>query len=264
MPRPLIGFGSPPSPSNVRLEATAVRGQPDSAWLPNGLLLVDKPSGVTSHDVVQLVRRKLSIRRVGHTGTLDPIAEGLLLLLVGAATRHQQAFQGHDKLYDALIRLGTQTDTADATGAVVRTLPVPPLQRSAIEMMLQSLQGPLVHVPPAYSAVKVKGRPAYWWTRRQQPVTLAQRTVHLTTLSLIEVREQTIRFQVHCSAGTYVRVLAERIAEQLGTVGHLAGLTRLRIGSWRLEQARPLAWFADASSETIRQALYPVPRSPAA
>ncbi|MBI4342032.1 MAG: tRNA pseudouridine(55) synthase TruB [Candidatus Omnitrophica bacterium] len=224
----------------------------------HGMLLIDKPRGMTSHDVVQVVRRKLGIRRIGHTGTLDPMAQGLLILLVGSATKSQHALQGHEKVYEATLCLGIQTDTGDAMGRTIRTAPVAPLERGRVEAVLGSFQGPLSQTPPAYSAIKVQGRPAYWWTRRQQPVTLSARTVHLFDVALIGCEEQAITFRVRCSAGTYVRTLAESIAERLGTVGHLAGLTRLSVGAWRLEEAKPLSWVAGADPAHVADALRPV------
>ena len=225
--------------------------------MPSGMLLVYKPPGVTSHDVVQLVRRKLAVRRIGHTGTLDPIAEGLLILLVGRATRFQRAFQAHEKTYQAILRLGTQTDTADADGTPTRTAPIPALEREQVAKVLASFRGPLSQTPPAYSAVKVKGRPAYWWARRQQTVTLAPRVVHLAEIALVALTPETITFRVRCSAGTYVRTLAESIAERLGTVGQLAHLVRLRIGEWSLDDAKPLSWFQDVNPQSIISQLKP-------
>lgn len=225
--------------------------------MPSGMLLVDKPPGVTSHDVVQLIRRKLGVRRIGHTGTLDPIAEGLLILLVGPATQFQRAFQAHEKTYEAILRLGTQTDTADADGAPIRTAPIPVVERERIAAVLASFHGPLSQTPPIYSAVKVKGRPAYWWARRKKSVTLTPRVVHLADMVLVALTPATITFRVRCSAGTYVRTLAETIAERLGTVGHLAHLVRLRIGDWSLDDAKPLVWFQEASPQAVAEQLKP-------
>ena len=228
------------------------------AAAPSGMLLIDKPRGMTSHDVVAVVRRKLGVRRIGHTGTLDPMADGLLMLLVGSATKAQQSLQGHEKVYDATLQLGAQTDTGDAMGCVMREMPVPPLDAAHVEAVLSAFHGPLSQTPPAFSAVKVQGRPAYWWTRRQRPVTLAARTVHLAELSLLECRGQTISFRVRCSAGTYVRTLAESIAERLGTVGHLTKLTRRSIGAWRLEDAKPLSWIAHTDPQQVIDSLTPL------
>ena len=224
-----------------------------------GMLLIDKPAGVTSHDVVEAARRALGLRRIGHTGTLDPMARGLLILLVGHATSRQREFQRHEKTYDAVIRLGTQTDTGDATGVAIRTAAVPPVDRPRLVELLASLRGPCAQTPPAYSAVKVRGRPAYWWARRKTPATLSARTVELFELTLLDCGPETIALRVRCSAGTYIRSLAESIAERLGTVGHLSGLVRLRVGDWRLEDAKPLAWIAQAGPEAVARALQPVP-----
>ena len=228
----------------------------------DGLLLINKPSGPTSHDVVQLVRRRLAMRRVGHTGTLDPMAQGLLIVLVGAATKRQQAFQGHEKTYEALLQLGSQTDTGDADGQIVRTEAVPALGRRQVAEVLASCIGPLVQTPPRYSAVKVQGRPAYWWARRNRPLTLPTRTVQIVDIRLNAWEADTIRFHVRCSAGTYIRSLAEAIAERLGTVGHLAALTRLTIGEWTLDEAKPMVWVREASSEMLARELRPIDVTP--
>ena len=223
-----------------------------------GLLLVNKPSGVTSHDVVDVVRRQVHLRRIGHTGTLDPMAQGLLILLLGSSTKRQGEFQAHDKTYEALLRLGTQTDTGDATGSVIRRAPIPTLTSPHVTAVMTSMIGPLSQIPPTFSAVKVHGRPAYWWARRHHPVTLRPRTVQLFELALGRLTCDTIDFRARCSAGTYLRSIAEVIAERLGTVGHLASLTRLRIGDWTVDQAMPLSWLADATSEQIGQRIVPL------
>ncbi len=223
-----------------------------------GLLLVAKPAGITSHDAVELLRRRLGLRRIGHTGTLDPMAEGLLILLVGGATKQQQALQGHDKVYEAVLQLGAQTDTGDAAGEVIRTAPVPPLDRARVQEVLAFFRGPLAQTPPAYSAVKVKGRPAYWWARRRQAVTLASRDVQIHDTALLDMTEETVAFRVACSAGTYIRTLGESIAGRLGTVGHVRRLVRLQIGAWRLADAHPLSWISATSPEAIAAALQPV------
>ena len=237
--------------------APASPSSPDGPVV-RGLLLVEKPPGVTSHDVVNVVRRKLGLRRIGHTGTLDPLAQGLLILLVGSATRSQQDFQNHEKVYEAVLQLGTRTDTGDADGAPVATAPVPVLVRDAVAEILASFRGPLSQTPPAYSAVKVRGRPAYWWARRGHPVAVPSRTVQVAEIGLVECREASIAFRVRCSAGTYIRTLGEAIAERLGTVGHLTSLVRLRIGAWSLEHAKPLSWIRAASPEAVARELKPL------
>ena len=229
-----------------------------------GLLLIHKPSGVTSHDVVAAVRRKLGLQRVGHTGTLDPLAEGLLIVLVGAATKRQGELQGHDKSYEATLRLGIQTETGDAGGAPIRLAPVPPFDRSRLDAACRAFTGEILQTPPAYSAVKVAGRPAYWWARRRQPVVLSARTIRIFELAVTDWTADTVSFRVDCSAGTYIRTLGEAIAEQLGTVGHVTRLVRLRVGTWRLDEARPLTWLTQAPPAAVIQELRPVPNEPAA
>ena len=172
--------------------------------ISDGMLLVNKPRGITSHDVVQVLRRRLGCRRIGHTGTLDPAAEGLLILLIGKATEHQQRLQGHEKTYEGAIRLGVKTETADADGKVVVSAPVPPLSRTALEKTLAAFLGTISQTPPAYSAVKVRGRPAYWWARQQKAVTLQPRTVHVHEFSLLGFDAERILCRVRCSAGTYI------------------------------------------------------------
>lgn len=225
--------------------------------VPEGLLLVNKPRGVTSHDVVAIVRHRLGVQRVGHAGTLDPLAEGLLIVLVGAATKHQRALQGHEKAYEAVLQLGTQTDTGDAAGKPVRAAPISAFARDDVAQILEALRGPMTQTPPIYSAVKVQGRPAYWWARRQQSVVLAPRVVQVTATTLVACDHDTITFRVTCSAGTYIRTLAEFIAERLGTVGHLVRLVRLRVGCWHVDQAQPLSWVRTASPEALTAALRP-------
>ena len=220
-----------------------------------GMLLVNKPSGMTSHDVVEVVRRVLSVRRTGHTGTLDPMAEGLLIVLVGGATKHQHAFQAHDKTYEAVLRLGVQTDTGDATGASVHTASIPTLDRADVARLLSSFQGGCEQTPPRYSAVKVRGRPSYWWARHHRPVALPPRRVELFEVALVDCTPETITFRVHCSAGTYIRTLGESIAERLGTVGCLASLVRLRIGPWDLREAHPVSWIAQAGPALVAERL---------
>jgi len=221
----------------------------------DGLLLVHKPHGPTSHDVVQAVRRKLRLQRIGHGGTLDPMAEGLLILLVGKATKWQQSVQGHRKSYDAQITLGAQTETADADGRIVRTADVPALSVSVVESVLESLLGEQEQIPPAYSAIKVQGRHLYEWARRGKPKTVAPRRITLFSLRLLALEGSRIAMHLDCSSGTYVRALAETIAQQLGTVGHLSRLVRRSVGPWQLEHARPLASWLDAPEEDIERAL---------
>lgn len=226
--------------------------------MTDGMLIVNKQQGMTSHDVVQLARTKLGIRRIGHAGTLDPMAEGVLVLLIGQATKFQQRAQTHRKVYEAVMQFGAQTDTGDAWGQVIRTAPVPPLSRELIEPVLQSLTGRIEQTPPAYSAVKVRGRPLYWWTRRGQPQPAPARTVQIDALEFLALDGARLRCRIVCSAGTYIRALAEAIAERLQTVGHVCALTRVAVGSWTLDVAVPTAQLRDADAAEIRRWLKPL------
>jgi len=190
------------------------------------------------------------------------MAQGLLVLLVGRATKHQQEFQGHEKTYETILRLGMQTDSGDATGTPIRTAAIPAFNRSHVAEVLATFRGRLFQVPPAYSAIKVRGHPAYWWARRHEPVQLSRRPVQISELSLIDCQAQTITFRVECSAGTYVRTLGEAIAERLGTVGHLTALVRLRVGRWSLANAKPLDWFLQSDLQRLAHELLPIPSLP--
>ncbi len=207
-----------------------------------GVLLVDKPAGPTSHDAVDEVRRLLGVRRVGHAGTLDPAASGLLLILVGKATGQARRFSGFDKTYVGTILLGSATDTGDAQGKVIECREVPPLVERGVAGALAGVSGSRLQVPPAYSAVKVRGRPAYWYARQGRAVALAPRpiTIHSCALVAFRPEEGAIDFRVSCSAGTYIRTLAADVAAALGTVGHLARLRRERVGPFSVADAFPV------------------------
>lgn len=202
------------------------------------MVLVAKPSGPTSHDIVDIVRRALGIRRVGHLGTLDPFAEGLLVVMVGRATRLAPYAKGWTKSYTGTIRLGSTTTTDDATGDVTatseawRTVSAPEVAAAC-----HTFLGAGEQRPPAYSAVKVAGERAYARARRGDPVTLAPRSVEITEFVATEVRLPEVRFVATVSAGTYVRSLARDVGAALGCGGHLSALRRTAVGPFRLEEA---------------------------
>lgn len=200
-------------------------------------LIVDKPPGLTSHDVVALMRAVVGERQIGHTGTLDPFATGVLALAIGGTTKMLQFLDESLKVYDLTIRLGTSTDTGDPTGQVIDTQPVPALDLSGVDAVLRTFLGDRMQSPPPFSAVKHEGRPLYWYARRGEPVTVPARPIKVHELRLMSVHEGVIKLVVTCSKGTYARVLAEEIAAALGTVGHLEGLARLRSGPFFLEDA---------------------------
>jgi tRNA pseudouridine55 synthase len=214
----------------------------------DGVLVIDKPSGMTSHDVVARTRRILHERRIGHTGTLDPFATGVLVVLLGKATRLSQFLTGVDKEYEAIIRLGYSTDTGDRTG---NPLPGPAEVRNwteaEIEAALQSLRGDIDQVPPMYSAKKVEGKKLYELARRGESVERKPVRVCIHEFAAIRPEGQLIKdnldgtFDFHtrvsCSSGTYVRTLAEDFGKRLYIGAHLAELRRTRVGDWRIDQA---------------------------
>lgn len=230
----------------------------------DGLLLVDKPAGVSSHDVVSLARRALGEKRIGHAGTLDPFATGLLVLLVGRATRLLPHLPGEPKVYEATIRFGAETDTEDHLGAVVREAPLP--ARGALLAAIPALTGAIDQVPPAYSAKRIDGQRAYDLARKGEAVELKPVRIQVMrweVLALLDdagapvtddapVREARVR--ITCGGGTYVRSLARDLARGCGSAAHLTQLRRLRSGPFAVEEAQSLADLRDGTP-VVRPAL---------
>lgn len=206
----------------------------------DGILLINKPSGMTSHDVVGQVRRLLKEKRVGHTGTLDPLATGLLVLCVGTATRIARFLEAGDKEYAASMRLGVVTDTLDADGRVLETRSYAPPERHRVLDVLRAFSGEIMQRPPAFSAVKVGGVASYTLARKGTPVELKPRPVTIRSIVLETYEDPFLSFTVQCSKGTYIRTLCADVGETLGTGGHLTALVRTRSGSFRIEQALAL------------------------
>jgi len=200
------------------------------------VLLVAKPAGPTSHDMVDIVRRSLGTRRVGHTGTLDPFAEGLLVMVVGRATRLVPFAAAWTKSYEGRLRLGATTDTDDATGQVQEQRPVA-VDRAALERTLDGFRGTVRQRPPAYSAVKVDGERAYRRARRGETVEPAERDIEIRALQVTTFAPPDVEFRATVSAGTYLRSLARDIGAALGCGGHLVALRRTTVGPFRLEEA---------------------------
>lgn len=198
-----------------------------------GMLLVDKPAGITSHDVVAVVRRSLGVKKAGHAGTLDPFATGLLVLGVGRATRLLEYLTGLDKEYEATARLGVATDSQDPEGVVVAEDDRwRGLGRDRIRLVAAGMVGSLQQSPPVYSAVKVGGVPAHRRVRRGERVELPPREVTVHALEVLEADLPEVRFRVACSSGTYVRSLGVELGERLGTACHLTALRRTRVGGF--------------------------------
>ena len=202
----------------------------------SGVLPLDKPEGPTSHDMVAVARRALKERRIGHTGTLDPFASGLLLLCVGRATRLAEFLTGLDKTYEAVARLGVATDSEDRDGTVISESDEwRGLDREAVEAALAGFSGAIEQVPPQFSAKKVGGEAMYKKARRGEHVELEARPVHIHEIELLELELPDVRFRVRCSSGTYIRSLARDLGEILGVGAHLTHLRRTAIGAFGLE-----------------------------
>ena len=205
----------------------------------SGVLVVDKPVGMTSHDVVQAIRRGTNIRRAGHTGTLDPRASGVLVVLLGPAVRLSEYVAASDKRYQAVIQLGTTTDTYDGDGRLLAEKPVE-VTEEQFNTELQKFVGRIEQVPPPYSAIKVQGRKAYEMARAGEEVELEPRIIDVYSLELLEWAPPEVVIDVNCSSGTYVRSLAHDLGQRLGCGATLTGLRRTKNGRFTLRDAGPL------------------------
>lgn len=209
-----------------------------------GVLVVDKPAGWTSFDVVAKTRSLTGIRQIGHSGTLDPMATGVLVLCLGQATRLLEYLTGLPKTYQATVALGTATDTYDATGAITSQRPIPDLALEDWERALDRFRGEIMQRPPAYSAIKRDGEAQYKRARRGEAVVLEPRPVTVYELTLMSLHDPEIDIRITCSAGTYVRSIAHDLGESLGCGAHLSSLRRLAVGTFSIEQAIPLQGLA--------------------
>ena len=201
----------------------------------NGVIVVDKVKGNTSFDEIRKIRKEYNIKKVGHTGTLDPMATGVLTILVGEATKLSDYLMNHDKEYVATLSLGEKRDTGDSEGKIIETKKDPELNEKYVNETLKSFEGEISQIPPKYSAIKVNGKKLYEYARSGEKIEIKPRKVTIFEINLIEIKENNITFKVHCSKGTYIRTLCEDIAEKLGTVGYMSSLRRTRVGNFTLE-----------------------------
>jgi tRNA pseudouridine55 synthase len=206
----------------------------------DGLLLIDKPSGCTSHDIVDHVRRRFRFDKVGHCGTLDPLATGLLMIVLGKATKIQDLLMAEDKVYSGTMKLGEATDSQDSDGKVTETHPVPSLSEFDIREAMQKYTGDFYQTPPMVSAVKKNGVPLYKLARAGKTVEREPRLVHIYAFDLLRWQSPEIAFRIVCSKGFYVRTYCHDIGQDLGCGAHLTSLSRLQSGNFKLEQA--LSW----------------------
>ena len=228
-----------------------------------GLLLVNKPSGPTSYDLIRWIKRKTGGTtphvKIGHCGTLDPLASGLMILLLGWATKKQGALMGHDKVYRCGLTLGLKTDSGDITGKTIATAPVPTLDATRLSAIAQKMTGPQLQTPPMYSAIKKEGTPLYKLARKGQTVERRPRPVTIHDFSFLgTVALDRLEFRVRCTAGTYVRTLAEDVGAALGSVATMASLVREKIGDFSLDDAIDGERLKKMDASQIAEALRPV------
>ncbi len=202
-----------------------------------GILIVDKPKGMTSHDVVDFVRKRFNIKKCGHAGTLDPCATGVLVVLIGKATKLSQELTLADKEYIVSIKFGTKTNTQDSEGIVLERQENFLIDKERLLSILESFKGKISQVPPMYSAIKYKGRKLYEIAREGKEVPRRARTVHIYNLEVLEFFKDKIKARVRCSKGTYIRTLCEDIGKKLGIPSHQENLVRFSSGTFTLQQA---------------------------
>lgn len=206
----------------------------------DGILLVDKPAGPTSHDIVDRIRRQFRLKKVGHGGTLDPAATGLLIIMLGRATRLSERFMSSDKTYEGVMRLGVTTDSQDADGTVLREVDPSGVTREQLEREIAAFKGDLYQTPPMVSAVKIEGVPLYKMARKGKEIERKPRLIHIYALVLRDFTPPRASFVLRCTKGTYVRTICHDIGERLGVGAHLEQLRRTESGGFTVAQATPL------------------------
>lgn len=225
----------------------------------NGILNINKPEGWTSQDVVAKLRGRLHIRRVGHTGTLDPMATGVLPVCFGKATRIIEYYDDDFKTYEAEMKLGMVTDTLDITGTVLETKPVDVSEEDVIQA-IDSFRGWITQIPPKYSALKLNGKPLYKYAREGVEVEIKSRKIYVADIQPVEVnlRENRILFRVTCSKGTYIRTICDDIGKKLGCGGTMTALQRTQSGCFRVEDARTLPEILEMTDEELERYVIPM------
>ena len=209
----------------------------------DGVIIINKQKGFTSHDIVNAIRKKLDIKKVGHTGTLDPNATGVLPILVGKATKISKYLIEHDKTYIATIKLGEKTDTGDSEGQVIETKKVSEnLEEKNINQVLNNFLGKQKQLPPMYSAIKINGKKLYEYAREGQEVKVEPRDIEIYKIKLLEYKNNKIKFEVECSKGTYIRTLCEDVANKLGTLGYMEELQRTKVNNFDIKDAISLEY----------------------
>lgn len=217
----------------------------------NGIIIINKNQGYTSHDIVHKIK-KISKEKVGHTGTLDPMAQGVLPILIGKATQCSKYLINHDKIYKVKLKLGIKTDTADSEGNIIEKTEISPeiLNEQKILQAINSMKGKQEQIPPIYSAIKVNGKKLYEYARKGQEVEIKPRQIEIYNIILnnIDKENKIIEYTVNCSKGTYIRSLCEDIAKKLGTIGYMENLIRLKVGEFSIENSITLEEILNAEN----------------
>jgi tRNA pseudouridine55 synthase len=223
-----------------------------------GVLLVDKPKGLTSHDVVYRLRRKLSMKKIGHAGTLDPMATGLLIMLIGKATRISQYLMSVDKAYEGEATFGVITDSQDAEGEMMETRPVPPLTEAQVREAMKGFLGDQYQTPPMHSAIKIDGVPLYKMARKGEEVEREPRFIRVMAFDLLGFAPPKLTFRLLCTKGTYVRTIAHDLGQKLGCGAHLSALRRTGSGRFNIDQCVTLDALEAMPIPEIEKRLIPV------
>ena len=223
----------------------------------NGIIVINKPKEYTSHDVVAKVKKILNIKKVGHTGTLDPNATGVLPLLLNTGTKLSKYLIEHDKEYEVTLELGIKTDTADIEGNVIKKEEVNWKKLNDIEETLNTFLGEQTQIPPIYSAIKVNGKKLYEYARSGQNINIEPRNIQIYKIELqkIDKEKNEINFRVHCSKGTYIRSLCEDIAQRLGTIGYMKELKRTKVGNFTISEAVKIEEIENNKEQIIKEKL---------
>lgn len=203
----------------------------------DGIIIINKPKGYTSHDVVNKIRKIYNTKKVGHTGTLDPNATGVLPILIGKATKLSEYLMEHDKTYIATIKLGEKRDTGDSEGEVIETKDTKTPSKEAVENVLNSFLGKQLQTPPAYSAIKIQGKKLYEYAREGKQIEIPKREIEIYSINLKNIKDLEIEFMVSCSKGTYIRTLCEDIAMKLETIGYMKELIRTKVDKFSIDEA---------------------------
>lgn len=227
----------------------------------SGVLLVDKPEGWTSHDAVNCLRRRFRLKKVGHCGTLDPLATGLLVLVIGRATKLSSRFINDDKVYSGVIRLGVETSSQDRDGEITRRHEISDVSEKYVQEAVAGFLGEQKQIPPMVSAIKVNGQKLYKLARKGREIEREPRLVHIYDFTMESIQLPDIRFRVHCSKGTYIRTLAADLGNILGCGGHLHQLRRLRSGSFEVSDAVPMEKIKQWEREDLFEAMTPLSSS---